>query len=448
VNQLLRKRCRIAGYVTVGLYVACTQSWASSPYEAGVKLYGEHNYRAAAVEFEKAIASSSVNPNVLYYCALSHQMSSQPMRARQLYEYIVKNFPNSSVVPLANKALSQLQNVNGNGDSQETAESTSSKQSNSPGETERDLALDKAKADCDQIMKKAEQQVEDEKSNSQTMYIDADGHTAPDISQERKREIREEAQQRCAKIMERAERAAREKTAYMQSTKPGWTSTTRTAAGHSRDGSDLISVVRNQGNHPAVSQLEIAQVKSALESFPPQFLDLLRANKAKVQLTPTMIDLFPNLKNTKPRGYEEGRTYKNCPALFSYPNIVVAENALIGDDDSNWQKMDDPIGSMRHEMGHALDAFLGDLTQTEEFKHVYYLDLGRLDQPTRERLSYYTQKSAGGPSEAFAEVFAGLYGKRSVKERQEKNDEVVSAFPGLAALIKKKIAEIKPGSDR
>jgi hypothetical protein len=102
------------------------------------------------------------------------------------------------------------------------------------------------------------------------------------------------------------------------------------------------------------------------------------------------------------------------------------------------------IPKLNHEMGHALDAFLGNLTQTEEFKHVYYLDLGRLDQPTKERLSYYTQKSDGGPSEAFAEIFAGLYGRRSIKERQDTTDEVVTAFPGLAALIKKKLAEIKP----
>lgn len=424
-----------------------TGSWAASPYDEGVALYGQKNYRAAALKFEEAMKGSSKNANAIYYCAVSHQMSNNWARAKQLFEYIVVNFPTSPVSPMATKALDQLGRSHAS-TGQSQGETASASYVRSTGSSRAAGSLEKAKKECDEIMKKADQQIEDEKAASHDMYIDSEGHTAPDISQERRREILREAEEKCKKIMETAERTARayERAEPSSSTSSSSPTRTNATASRPRDGSDLIAIIRNQGERPPVSSTIVAQVKSSLESFPPQFLDLMRANKAKVQITPTMIDLHPDLKNTRPRGYEEGHTYKNCPALFEYPNIVVAEYALIGDNDSSWQKLDDSVGSMRHEMGHALDAFLGNLTSTEEFKHVYYLDLGKLDTQTKEHLSYYTQKGGGGPSEAFAEVFAGLYGKRSRKEEQERTDEVTKAFPGLAALIKRKIAEYKPGA--
>lgn len=440
ISSLLKKRL-FAGSVALVFCLIDCRSWASSAFEEGVRLYGQKNYRAAAAEFEKVIASSSSNVNAIYYCALSQQLSNNHARAQQLFEYIVTNYANSSVAPLAQQALSQLRRTNHSGNSQRQIDSKASTENLLPAETQADTSIKKARADCDAIMKKAEQQIEDEKAASQTMYVYSDGHTETDISDDRKHEILNEAQERCRKVMDTAERTARVKALALQNTVYRRTSTATVSPG---DGSDLIAIIRNQGEHPPVSRMMTEQVKSALSSFPPQFVELLRANRAKVQVTPTMIDLYPNLKNTRPRGYEEGHTYKNCPALFDRPNIVVAEYALSGDDDSAWEKLEDPVGSMRHEMGHALDAFLGRLTETEEFKHTYYLDLGKLDQQTKERLSYYTQKGDNGPSEAFAEVFAGLYGKRSLKERQAKTDEVVNAFPGLATLIKKKITEFRP----
>ena len=420
-------------------------SQAKTPFDEGVALYGQKNYRAAAQKFEEAIAGSSRNANAIYYCAMSHQMCSNWARAKQLFEYVSTNFPNSQVAPMAVQALNQLNRTHGSSGSRQT-ETASAGTVSSTGTSRAAGSLAKAKAECDEIMKKADQQIEDEKAASHEMYSDGEGHSFPDISQERKREIIHEAEEKCKKIMETAERSARayERTESSSSTAYNGQSRSGKSASKARDGSDLISVIRNQGERPPVSSSIIAQIKSSLESFPPQFLDMMRANKARVQVTPTMIDLHPDLKNTRPRGYEEGHTYKNCPAMFEYPNIVVAEYALIGDNDSSWQKLDDSVGSMRHEMGHALDAFLGNLTATEEFKHVYYLDLGKIDQQTKEHLSYYTQKGGGGPSEAFAEVFAGIYGKRSRKEEQARTDEVVKAFPGLAALIKKKISEYKP----
>jgi hypothetical protein len=445
------EKIKAVGFITLVCCLFCPgDSLGATPYEEGVKLYGQKNYRAAAAIFEKVLSASNNNVNAIYYCALSQQMSNNLGRARQLYGYIVSNYANSSVAPMATRALSQLNKAPLTSAAPASASSSDSTGSAQGADSQQSAVVERAKAECNQIMKKAEQQIEDEKASSQTVYIYSDGHSGTDISSERRKEILNEAQERCKKIMDNAERTARfASTSVAPSTNNLTTRQSQTRAKTSvpRDGSDLIVITRNQGDRPPVSITMIRQVKSALESFPPLFLDLLRANSAKVHITPTMIDHNPDLKNTRPRGYEEGMTYKNCPAMFDSDNIVVAEYALIGDNDSAWEKMEDPIGSMRHEMGHALDQFLGRLTQTEEFKHVYYLDLGRLDPPTKERLGYYTQKASGGPSEAFAEVFAGMYGGRSMKDRQARTEEVLKSFPGLAALIKKKIAEIKPAHE-
>lgn len=77
-------------------------------YNEGVKLYSGKNYRAAAAQFETAMKTSPNNPDVIYYCALCHQLSNNRVRAKQLFEFLVSRFPTSRVAPSAQTALQQL----------------------------------------------------------------------------------------------------------------------------------------------------------------------------------------------------------------------------------------------------------------------------------------------------------------------------------------------------
>lgn len=81
---------------------------AQSGYAAGVKLYEQRNYRAAAAVFEKIMASEPNNANAFYYAALACQQMGDLDRARNLYKVVVEKFPASRVAQYAKKELQAL----------------------------------------------------------------------------------------------------------------------------------------------------------------------------------------------------------------------------------------------------------------------------------------------------------------------------------------------------
>lgn len=207
------------------------------------------------------------------------------------------------------------------------------------------------------------------------------------------------------------------------------------------DPATLIHVIRALADRPNVDKTFVDQVKDRLKTFPPGVIKLLSKHGAEVDVTPTMIDRYPEFANTKPRGYEDGMTYKTCPALFDGRCLVVAQYYF--DSTDSLQSMNDAIGSLRHETGHAIDCYMGYLSHNDDFKHAYFLDLGKMEPETKQKLSYYTQKAEGGPSEAFAEICAGLYGGRTSSDRKTRNADVLNAFPLYSAKIKSAIESLQ-----
>ena len=203
---------------------------------------------------------------------------------------------------------------------------------------------------------------------------------------------------------------------------------------------DLIQVLKSQGNRPEVSEQLISSAKAALLCYPPPLLSLLQQRGIKICLTPTTIDQDPRNQNTKPRGYEEGSTYKNCPGFFNGRTIVVCEYTLSGFDDSGWDHALDPIGTLRHEMGHAIDACLGGVSRSDEFKHAYYLDVGQIPEDVKPHISYFLQTSQGGPSETFAELVCYDFGGRT--RYPERCQLVHSSFKQASAVIEQKLAQV------
>lgn len=106
----MKRAARLLSLATVLSFAIGNSVWAAAnaDYNEGQKLYSARNYRAAAAKFETAMRAAPRDPNVIYYCALANQMSSNRTRARQLYEYIISGFPGSQVAGMASTALQQL----------------------------------------------------------------------------------------------------------------------------------------------------------------------------------------------------------------------------------------------------------------------------------------------------------------------------------------------------
>ena len=112
-NLVTRKTAAVmlSAFAAVGF----SASWslnsgaATDPaYTEGVKLYSSKNYREAAVQFEAAMKTNPNSPDVIYYCALCHQLSNNRTRAKQLFEFILSRFPTSRVAMSAATGLRQI----------------------------------------------------------------------------------------------------------------------------------------------------------------------------------------------------------------------------------------------------------------------------------------------------------------------------------------------------
>lgn len=202
---------------------------------------------------------------------------------------------------------------------------------------------------------------------------------------------------------------------------------------------DIVKVVRPLKMRPNVSKGLIDGAKTALKAYPDKLLEVVYLSGCRIQLTPTLIDFEPGAENTKPRGYEDGSTFKDCPGMFTGKAIVVCEYTIGNGYDCS--KTSDPLGTLRHELGHAVDWFLGDISHSEEFKHAYYLDSGKVDASVAGKISYYLQKASGGPSETFAELMAFKYGGRENKARDEACDIVGKSFPLATKILEKNMSD-------
>ncbi len=89
----------------VGGLLPCFQpAWADTVTEAW-RLYTSKKFEASAATFETALAAAPPSPRLYYYAALANREAKRTARARQLFEYVARNFPGSPEAPLAVAAL-------------------------------------------------------------------------------------------------------------------------------------------------------------------------------------------------------------------------------------------------------------------------------------------------------------------------------------------------------
>jgi hypothetical protein len=72
--------------------------------KAAMDLYSQHKYAAAAASFE-GLVRRAPNATYCYYAALAHRASGKELRARQLFEFIIKSYPSSQEATYAKQVI-------------------------------------------------------------------------------------------------------------------------------------------------------------------------------------------------------------------------------------------------------------------------------------------------------------------------------------------------------
>ncbi len=196
-----------------------------------------------------------------------------------------------------------------------------------------------------------------------------------------------------------------------------------------------LKTVRPVYGHGEVSKRTIAAVDACFEKIPPKVREILYKHDIKFEITPTMIDKYPEGAYQEVRGYEGG-TSKSCPGLFNNGTIVLSQATVneSTDEVNRPRKVDDLEGTFLHETGHALDHCLKWYSTTTEFRHNYYLDIARVPDDVAPRISYYLQKSDAGQIESCAELTSILLGNNRGNDA-----DLAIYFPNTLTYIKKKL---------
>lgn len=200
----------------------------------------------------------------------------------------------------------------------------------------------------------------------------------------------------------------------------------------------LVLIVPPRAGRPAVTPSKINFLVGAMNALPNPIKQCLVTNGVKIFITPTVEDFEPGCKYQEASGYE-GATFKSCPAFYVNGKVVVAERTLDEDDESVSPPIDENEmrNALYHELGHALDSCLENLSETNEFRHVYWQDKAKLEQDDADsahRLRYYLQQSRRGQRECCAELVGGMLGLQS-----DENRRLRAAFPLTAKFLKDKL---------
>jgi tetratricopeptide (TPR) repeat protein len=198
---------------------------------------------------------------------------------------------------------------------------------------------------------------------------------------------------------------------------------------------ERIEIVRPVISHPELQQSTIRTVKETVAGLPPKIKAILDKGGINFCLTTTLIDKLPGLGYEEAGGYDGG-TYKSCPGMFWKNTIYICERTVNEADDSISvpRSGEDIRGTVLHEIGHALDSCLDDYSESEEYRHAYYLDIAQVSDSMAPRIKYYLQKSVAGQNESCGELTSILLGN------SRRNDEDLQAcFPNTMKVIKKKL---------
>ncbi|MBK7746598.1 MAG: tetratricopeptide repeat protein [Candidatus Obscuribacter sp.] len=200
-------------------------AFAASESEQGIALYNARDYNAARLAFERVTRANPGDWQAQYYLGHCCYALGQMPQARYAYQMAMHHSLHPAVKAQCQAGLDNIDKyktqIHKTGTSTSVAiASKSSKDDdeeevldpNSPqakAEKAKDEIMQRARAEISKIHKAAQEQIQFESENSNTICKYPDGHKALDIPYQRVDAINAEAEEKCTKIMNDAEARCR-----------------------------------------------------------------------------------------------------------------------------------------------------------------------------------------------------------------------------------------------
>lgn len=209
----------------------------ASEFQDGAKLYAEGKYAQALPLLQKAAQFNPMSWQTHYYLANTNLALGRMGTAKYEYNLCLKTCNKPDIIARCKEGIARADKHTGQARSSSTASATSAasasstksgddddddetgagKPSSSSGMTDaqrviatrKEEIMRQAKNECSRIKKAATEQIQEEKASANEFYQDHDGKVFTDISDEREAEIQREADAKCQRIMEEAQRKVR-----------------------------------------------------------------------------------------------------------------------------------------------------------------------------------------------------------------------------------------------
>lgn len=197
-------------------------------------------------------------------------------------------------------------------------------------------------------------------------------------------------------------------------------------------------VVYKQGKRSRVSKTFYGVVKEGLREIPMKLWRPLMKSGCKVMVAREVIDVFPENSKQQPRGYRKGATYREVPALYMTGRNIIIVGEYYRDESGKLIHHDDPAESVCHEIGHAYDFLLGDISHTRAFRDAYVKDCAVMAPDTKKEFGYELQtKDHAGEEETFARLVGIIYDRSAFPGTT--NALMLESFPRSFAFVKAKL---------
>lgn len=195
-----------------------------------------------------------------------------------------------------------------------------------------------------------------------------------------------------------------------------------------------------------VSQEFVSEIQRDLRKIPMNLLVALSNSGYRVIISESLVNAVPAARNQQVRGYQAHSTWDTVYGMFNRTTrrVVMAEKAMQPDPTGRTAMM--PLrdqqrrdGILRHEFGHAVDQYLGNLSHSPAFIAAYNRGVKSVSPYEARVLNYYLQPGDAGREETFAELFASLNDVAC-----DRNSDILlrNHFPELVNLIRDRVAKV------